>query len=74
MVSRYGVKVRKKVQAVAAQKKTKYECPNCGKKSLKRSGNSLWICSSCKFTLAGGAYTPTTVPGISAMKNIQSRK
>lgn len=74
MVSRYGVKVRKAVNAVKKLKKQKYECPRCGKKNLKRAGFALWECSSCGHKMAGGAYSPTTEAGVSAKKIVSSIK
>ncbi|MFQ5406630.1 MAG: 50S ribosomal protein L37ae [Candidatus Micrarchaeia archaeon] len=70
MVSRYGVKTRKKEQAVLDLKNAKYACPSCGKKKVKRVSNALWKCSSCSAAFAGGAYAPQTMVGVTARKNL----
>ena len=74
MGSRYGVRTRKRVAAVAVQKTTKYICPQCGKKKLTREAVSLWSCSSCESEFAGGAYTPVTQVGAAAKKALASAK
>jgi len=57
---RYGVKLRKKVDAIVKLQKTRFECPKCGKKNLRRKGNALWDCASCGALMAGGAFQPFT--------------
>ncbi|MFH1779683.1 MAG: 50S ribosomal protein L37ae [Candidatus Micrarchaeota archaeon] len=70
MSVRYGTKIRKKVASIKAQKVAKYECPRCGKHKLKRISNALFSCSSCGRVMAGGAFTPETLSGKSALKLI----
>lgn len=68
MVSRYGVKIRKREREVLAGKRKKSECPKCGKHKVKKIGNALWKCSSCGFVFAGGAYSPETTVGLTAKR------
>ncbi len=63
---RYGAEIRKMARAVDKQKRTRYPCPKCGKKSVKRKGNSLWECLSCGGVFAGGAYSLSTGIGETA--------
>ncbi|MCX6777787.1 MAG: 50S ribosomal protein L37ae [Candidatus Micrarchaeota archaeon] len=68
---RGGAELRKRAAKIDRDKKGRYPCPTCGKKSLKRKGNSIWNCRSCDSTYAGGAYSPTT-PGGSIAAGIVS--
>ena len=71
---RGGAELRKRTAAVMKQKSARHVCPRCGKKSVKRAGNSLWRCRSCKAEFAGGAYMLSTAVGQAArrlMENIR---
>jgi large subunit ribosomal protein L37Ae len=57
---RYGVKVRRQVQAVEKKQRVKHPCPNCNHKAVKRLGAGIWQCAHCGVKFAGGAYLPTT--------------
>ncbi|CCI50418.1 unnamed protein product [Albugo candida] len=35
---------------------SKYNCPFCGKDSVKRTVTGIWNCKACHKTMAGGAY------------------
>ncbi|MBI5229601.1 50S ribosomal protein L37ae [Candidatus Micrarchaeota archaeon] len=74
MVSRYGVKIRKRVSEILAIKNRRYECPKCGKKRVKRVKNALWECGACGYTFAGGAYGPETTVGLTAKRILGSIK
>lgn len=56
---RYGVKVRKQIQAIEKEKVKKHTCPRCQHKSVKRVGAGIWKCKRCDLTFASGAYSPT---------------
>ena len=58
MGSHYGVKLRKKYDAVKRKQKQLYACPKCGKKKLKRVDFAQWKCKSCEAVFAGGAFEP----------------
>lgn len=70
----YGVKIRKRERKILDKKNAKYECPQCGKKALKRNGYARWECRKCHAVIAGGAYEPFTTVGISARKALQGVK
>ena len=61
--SRYGRKVRLAYNKAKKLQTSKYECPKCGKKKVKRVSFALWRCTSCKATFAGGAYKLSTPEG-----------
>lgn len=60
---RYGVSLRKRYAAVAAEKRARYMCDVCGKTAVKRVSTGIWRCRSCGATYAGGAYTLKTSAG-----------
>ena len=74
MVSRYGVKIRKRETEILTAKCGKYDCPRCGKKKVKRVSNALWKCRSCGFEFTGGAYSPVTTVGSTAKRILDSLK
>ena len=55
---RYGVKVRKQIQAIEKEKVKRHICPRCKHKSVKRIGSGIWKCRRCDLTFASGAYSP----------------
>ena len=57
---RYGVKARRIYTEVVNKKNKKYECPNCGYRSVSRRDTGIWKCRHCDHTFAGGAYVPQT--------------
>lgn len=54
---RYGRKIREKVKLVEESKKASKECPECGKKGIKRLSKGIYECSKCGAKIAGKAYT-----------------
>lgn len=60
---RYGAEIRKQAGSVSKAKRSKYLCPQCGKKSVKRKGYAIWKCNSCSTEFAGGAYSAATPVG-----------
>jgi len=56
--SRYGLRIRKSVLAIDILKRTKWECPDCLKKTLRREAAGIWKCRKCSLKLAGKAYRP----------------
>jgi len=60
---RYGAEIRKRADKVYKQKTSRYDCPSCGKNSVKRKSFSIWECKSCSAVFAGGAYALTTPSG-----------
>ncbi|MCX8194850.1 MAG: 50S ribosomal protein L37ae [Candidatus Micrarchaeota archaeon] len=67
---RYGSELRKRADKVDQLRRSLFQCPACGKKKVKRQGNSIWACKSCGKTFAGGAYTLTTPAGEIAARSV----
>ncbi len=61
--ARYGRKLRSRVEEIEKKMKEKHKCPQCGREGVKRTSTSIWKCSKCGTTFAGGAYLPETPPG-----------
>lgn len=64
--ARYGSKPRKRYLEVVKQLRGKYECPRCGRMSVKRVSFGIWLCGKCGYNFAGGAYTPFTKIGVAS--------
>ena len=71
---RYGAELRKRAAAVNKSRTSRYACPRCGKKSVKRRGNSLWECRSCGAKFAGGAYSLSTAVGDTIKRTVDVLK
>ena len=71
---RYGAEIRKRAEKVHAAKVSLFACPRCGKKKVKRTGNSLWRCKSCGASFAGGTYSLSTPSGEVALRLIEEYK
>jgi large subunit ribosomal protein L37Ae len=55
---RYGVRIRKQIDAVGRSKNQAYECPRCKHEAVRRVSTGVWKCRRCDLKFAGGAYTP----------------
>ena len=66
--AKYGKRIRDLVEVSLSKKKDRYECPKCGKRSVKRVANALWECRSCGARIAGGAYSLGTDIGQTARR------
>ena len=71
---RYGAELRKRAQKVDTLRTSLFACPKCGKKKVKRRGNSLWECKSCGALFAGGAYSLATPAGEVASRLVEEYK
>ncbi len=72
--SRYGVGIRKRLLKTEKLQRQKQECPNCGKKNVKRLAKGIFQCNSCGFKFAGGAYIPETLTGKLVKKMVLQKK
>ena len=57
---RSGAELRKRADSMDTLRRTLFVCSACGKKKVKRQGNSLWECKSCGAVFAGGNYSLST--------------
>jgi ribosomal protein L37AE/L43A len=55
--AKYGVGVRKRVDAVKALRAKKYECPRCKKTAIRRRAAGIWKCNHCGLVIADNAYS-----------------
>jgi len=60
---RYGTVARKRYSTLITGLRTPHECPQCHVIAVKRMSVGVWLCRSCGFKFAGGAYTPKTKLG-----------
>ena len=65
---RYGVKIRRQIQAIEKKQKVKHPCPNCNHKAVKRVAAGIWQCARCGVKFAGGAYLPSMPKKILELK------
>ena len=70
--ARYGSSVRKRYIKVITDLKKPHKCPQCGFLRVKRESVGIWKCRKCKYTFAGGAYTPVTKLGVVAKRASKS--
>jgi large subunit ribosomal protein L37Ae len=61
--ARYGTVPRKRYSTVITGLRRPHECPQCHVIAVKRMSVGVWLCRSCGFKFAGGAYTPKTKLG-----------
>jgi len=75
--TRYGSTVRKRVKEIEKKQSKKHKCPSCASKKVKRIAVAIWKCQFCGHKFAGGAYTPSTPVGKTALRTtnrLQSNK
>lgn len=61
--ARYGTVARKRYSTIMTEMKAPHECPQCHISTVKRLSVGIWLCGSCGFKFAGGAYSPATKLG-----------
>jgi len=69
--TRYGASLRKQVRKMEVTQLAKYTCTFCGKDSVKRHAVGIWKCKSCKKTVAGGAWTMSTIAAATVRSTIR---
>ena len=71
--ARYSSVLKQKVNKIEKIEKTAQICPQCGRKSFVKKSYALWECTKCNSKMAGGAYTPRTLIGLTADKIVSGR-
>ena len=71
---RSGAELRKRADKVDRLRVSSFACPTCGKKKVKRKGNSLWECKSCGGVFAGGTYSLSTPSGEAAARLVSEHR
>jgi len=61
--ARYGTVARKRYSTIMTELKAPHECPQCHITTVKRQSVGIWLCGTCGFKFAGGAYSPKTKLG-----------
>jgi large subunit ribosomal protein L37Ae len=61
--ARYGTVVRKRYATIITGLRSQHECPQCHVIAVRRMSVGVWLCKSCGFKFAGGAYSPRTKLG-----------
>jgi len=69
---RYGVKIRRKVNALEIRQKQKHTCPKCKYSAVSRVSTGIWTCRHCGHTFTGGAYLPKTAAGQSRLETLRA--
>lgn len=72
--ARFGRKIRKLYEKADESRKKRYECPKCGKRSVRRVSYALWECRSCGASIAGAAYSLTSEAGETARRMLSEEK
>ncbi|EPY49205.1 60S ribosomal protein L37a [Schizosaccharomyces cryophilus OY26] len=70
---RYGASLRRDVRKIEVQQHARYQCPFCGRNTVRRSAAGIWNCNAkgCGKAMAGGAWTVTTPAATSARSTIR---
>ncbi|MEW5997008.1 MAG: 50S ribosomal protein L37ae [Candidatus Micrarchaeota archaeon] len=71
---KFGRKIRKLYEKAEESRKKRYECPRCGKRSVKRVSYALWECRSCGARIAGAAYSLSSEGGETARRVLSEEK
>ena len=71
---RYGAELRKRADKVDRLRQSLFACAKCGKKKVKRRGNSVWECKACGALFAGGTYSLSTPAGELAARLVAEYK
>ncbi len=61
--ARYGTVARKRYSTLMTGMRAPHECPQCHITTVERLSVGIWLCRSCGFKFAGGAYSPRTKLG-----------
>merc|ERR1712178_136885 len=69
--TRYGATLRKVVKKYEISQHSKYQCTFCGKESVRRTNVGIWHCKSCRKTIAGGAWQPSTTAAVAAKSTLR---
>ncbi len=72
MGPRYGLKIRKIINALEASKRIARPCPSCGFLKVKRVASGIFFCRKCEHKFTGGAYNAYTLVGQTVARIIRS--
>lgn len=55
--SRYGLRIKKRIDSIEEKSRKKYRCIYCGKVGVKRVSAGIWQCDKCGAKFTGKAYS-----------------
>ncbi|MHA1311142.1 MAG: 50S ribosomal protein L37Ae [Candidatus Helarchaeota archaeon] len=61
--TRYGATLRKRVKTIELKSRSKFRCPICRVKAVKRKSSGIWECQKCGHVMTGGAWVLETAEG-----------
>ncbi|EEB86677.1 hypothetical protein MPER_16284, partial [Moniliophthora perniciosa FA553] len=61
----------KQVKKIEISQHSRYTCSFCGKDSVRRKAVGIWYCSSCRKTIAGGAWTVSTTAAATVRSTVR---
>ncbi|MHA1231894.1 MAG: 50S ribosomal protein L37ae [Candidatus Helarchaeota archaeon] len=61
--TRYGATLRKRIRNIEIKSKSKFRCPLCRTRAVKRVSNGIWQCRKCNAKMSGGAWVLETMEG-----------
>ncbi len=62
--SRYGRRLRERVQKVEQEQRKLHVCPYCKYEKVKRLAIGIWQCKNCSIKFTSKAYTVAKAPVI----------
>ncbi|MHA1849418.1 MAG: 50S ribosomal protein L37ae [Promethearchaeota archaeon] len=71
---RYGTLVRYRIKKIEDYRVSKYKCPKCQTKAVRRYSVGIWLCKKCGAKFTGGAYTQTTQLGIVSARTAKRKQ
>ncbi|RKP07403.1 putative RPL43B-60S large subunit ribosomal protein [Thamnocephalis sphaerospora] len=69
--TRYGSSLRKQIKKMEITQHARYTCTFCGKDSVKRECVGIWKCRACRKTMAGGAWTVSTMAAATVRSTVR---
>merc|ERR1711976_630174 len=72
--TRYGASLRKMIKKMEITQHKRHICTFCGKEAMRRVVTGIWSCKPCRRTVAGGAYTYSTVAAAGVRSFIRRNK
>jgi large subunit ribosomal protein L37Ae len=64
MGPRYGIRIRRRVLDIDAQKSSRSACPKCSTVTIHRVASGVYECTRCGNRFASGAYAFSPPPPI----------
>ncbi|TFF88673.1 MAG: 50S ribosomal protein L37ae [Promethearchaeota archaeon] len=69
--TRYGSTNRKRIREIELKSKSKFRCPKCRTRAVKRRSSGIWYCEKCNTLITGGAWILETSEGKRSRRTIE---